>query len=869
MKLCQTDHRDHFPCCVPSRFPSPDLSDRRGWGRALVQSGPRTGLPLVIALALSVLLASSGHALVFVVNSLGNAPDEVGSVGDGQCSTGADITLDDGQLEPECTLLAAIEEANAWPGRDQIHFSNPVIFDDVTGVAALEQTLFEADITDPVDIDGRTAPTYVEGESPKILVQSVDPSLGTAFAFEAGSEDSTIRAIAIQNYTFGVAFSGTDGAWIDGCDLGYFAPITPLQGTVDGNGIGIYVGAGAIDTHIGKKIENGEFQGIGNVISGNEEGIWAAGDTISIVGNKIGTNRSGAQTQTLIGTPLGNEIGVLSRRASNVRIGRSILVPVGGGTPVILEYRGSLGNVISGNVQDGILIVGGGRPGDLFSVSVQANTIGTDLAGNVALPNGGDGISIFGGSAPILIGSPLADPNIISGNGGSGISNNSFGDVTMEIVRNHIGVDEAGVLPLSNGAYGIHMNDAGDLLIESNVVGGNVEGGIKIGDPLNPSLIALHDIHIEDNWIGSNPTGDKFGNGGPGIHIDPPDLSPGFLTIEGNYVGDNASGIELRNLEATTTVVGNFVGTNDVGVDLGNRGEGILAEKLSRIVLIGSTLSGGNVVGWNSGHGIAIAPSTIATGIYSNDIGVSPNGSPAPNALDGIHVLLDAAAPLDSRVTIGASLLEPDVFVQNPSNRIAFNLRNGISLEPDALATMRGNEFKGNGLLAIDLDEDGASPNDPADADAGANWLQNFPDLDESNSSVNWQTGNLDLRFLVDSDPSSSDFPLKVDFYLADASGTQAEQFLGSSDYEAADAQAWRDVTIDPQIPFPANVHQVVAIATDASGNTSEVGPPIEVPEPNFVSALLLSAGVLARGVGCRRRSCDGRRAPRPPQRDV
>ncbi len=53
-----------------------------------------------------------------VVNSTGGAPDLI--AGDGTCDTGNLVGSD-----PECTLRAAIQEANALAGPDTINFDIP------------------------------------------------------------------------------------------------------------------------------------------------------------------------------------------------------------------------------------------------------------------------------------------------------------------------------------------------------------------------------------------------------------------------------------------------------------------------------------------------------------------------------------------------------------------------------------------------------------------------------------------------------------------------------------------------------------------------------------------------------------------------
>jgi len=66
---------------------------------------------IIIAITLlGVFLSGSAHAAVFTVNSASDGVDA--SPGDGICHTGTAV--------PTCTLRAAIEEANALSGADEI-----------------------------------------------------------------------------------------------------------------------------------------------------------------------------------------------------------------------------------------------------------------------------------------------------------------------------------------------------------------------------------------------------------------------------------------------------------------------------------------------------------------------------------------------------------------------------------------------------------------------------------------------------------------------------------------------------------------------------------------------------------------------------
>jgi parallel beta-helix repeat protein len=84
------------------------------------------------------------------VNSIGDASDR--DPADGICDTGATI-LRDSTSEPECTLRAAIEHANAREGKDRVFFNIPGTTTPViTPMHALPS------ITDTVIIDGTTQP---------------------------------------------------------------------------------------------------------------------------------------------------------------------------------------------------------------------------------------------------------------------------------------------------------------------------------------------------------------------------------------------------------------------------------------------------------------------------------------------------------------------------------------------------------------------------------------------------------------------------------------------------------------------------------------------------------------------------------------
>src|SRR5215210_2471894 len=82
-------------------------------------------LALVVAVSLGMLASTKpAHAKTFTVNSTRDDP-AVGSTANGVCDTGFTFTEEPLTGQKECTLRAAIQEANATTGADTIAFGIP------------------------------------------------------------------------------------------------------------------------------------------------------------------------------------------------------------------------------------------------------------------------------------------------------------------------------------------------------------------------------------------------------------------------------------------------------------------------------------------------------------------------------------------------------------------------------------------------------------------------------------------------------------------------------------------------------------------------------------------------------------------------
>ena len=387
----------------------------------------------------------------FVVNSTGDSVD--GATADGVCDTGGTNS----QSATECTLRAAIEQANAHAGPDSIHFNLPTTeLGYGSGVWLISPGAELPTVTDEVEIDGTTQPEWTA--TPVIELEGT--SAGSfADGIRIAASDVTVRSLAINRFDGdGIEVgSGAANAVIAGNHLGVDA-----TGLVDrgNNARGIDLGAGSGPTTVG-----GTVAADRNVISGNgDDGIiiWDSSNNV-IIHNFIGTDATGnvslpnaSDGIALGGTSAGNTIGqpangnVLSGngndgvendalgaanviQANTIGLGADGTTVVANGRHGIVIYNGANttevggasgageGNVISANIQQGIHINGNSNPATSGNV-IQGNLIGTNAAGTAARPNGDAGIRVYGGAPGTVIGGASAGlGNVISGNATDGI----------------------------------------------------------------------------------------------------------------------------------------------------------------------------------------------------------------------------------------------------------------------------------------------------------------------------------------------------------------------------------------------------------------------------------------------------------------
>jgi hypothetical protein len=352
----------------------------------------------------------------------------------------------------------------------------------------------------------------------------------------------------------------------------------------------------------------GDFlAGEGNVVSGNGwRGIRLSGSNTAnnvIAGNILGADPSGMHA-----TPNG-ETGILVEAGAHHNT-------IGGTLP-------GYGNLISGNIQQGIVILGNGTDHN----TIQGNLIGTDLTGDGLLGNG-MGIHISEGPNNTLIGGDSLDArNIIAGNGGSGIDIAGIGTDDNLVQGNYIGVNRLGTASLPN-YYGVFISDGakrsivgGDTPNLRNVISGNQSVGVLINGSFTSGSV------VQGNYIGTDSSGtEAIPNLSHGIEIanSKDTLIGGVMPENGNLISSNlGAGIAVMGNSSTgNTVQGNYVGSDWTGEKaLGNGRQGILLDVNAHNNEIGGELAGaGNLIRFNMEGGVKLAPQSLNNLLTGNRI---------------------------------------------------------------------------------------------------------------------------------------------------------------------------------------------------------------------------------------------------------
>jgi len=854
------------------------------------------------AAAPPVAAAPEAPAQLFVVNT--GLDYEDCNPGNGACDPG---TWDVGHTvctpaPGVCTLRAAIQEANASAGADEIKFNS--VAQAIRPTSALPY-ISDAIVIDGIDIvlnrsvrlDGELAPVGTNG---LYLVASNSTIRGMTITGFKG--DGTLNGCGIavdgDNNVIEGNFLGTNAAGdsnlgngnsgiiiVEGADGNRIGGTTPAQrNVISGNyGHGVQIGnavvhAGAsnnriIGNYIGVAPDGetplgngytgvavfyttstnnqigGTATGERNIIAGNgQHGVGLDQGTSGnlVVGNYIGTNVSGT-------TELPNAaVGILIHQASNNTVGgtiaaaRNIIAASGrSGVEISDLPYGALAVNNAAVTTESLVSYGVQRPGEpavpaaaptALTASangniIQGNYIGLDASGTQAFFNVGNGIIIHNGSSNQIGGTAGGAGNVIAGNRGNGILIQAVSGYTATgnlVQGNLIGVDATGLAMLANGVNGVAIYNAsyntigGTTTDARNVIAGNVGNGVEIGAGEGG---AAEGNLVQGNLIGLNASGMTLApNDYSGVMIYDASLNTigGTEAGAGNVIaGNGQNGITVQAVNGTAlsnTIQGNLIGTYQDGSftdpdevpgsgdDPGNRLLGVGLESASGNQIGGATLAARNIIVGNALGGIYVfRPGATANQIQGNFIGLLADQTPAGNGGIGIWI------SQGSRNLIGGT--------GAATNTIAFNGDVGVLIADNAISnTLQGNTIYLNTGRPVDLEGDGFTPNDPGDADVGANQRQNFPDILAVKDTI--VTGTLS---------SAPNTTYRLDFFAYEVCDAFREFPVGYGDGEeyltfknvTTDAKGDAAFTVTLASALPAG-YAVAATATDPAGNTSE-----------------------------------------------
>ncbi|HVM50896.1 MAG TPA: hypothetical protein VMU04_22905 [Candidatus Acidoferrum sp.] len=821
----------------------------------------------------------------------------------GACGSAATLTVTNTNPSGLGSLQQAILDANATNGLDTIVFQIPG-----SGVHTISPTNILPAITDSVNIDGTTQPGYAG--TPLIEINGVNAgSTSDGFRLQAGT--NMIVGLVINNFggagihiqapsasnVIQANFIGTDatgllsrgnglttprhsGVWLDGSGdnlVGgiYSSNANVISGngdsgvyllncsgnTVQGNLIGTTLsGTTAIGNrtngiglyNAGTNQIGGTSAGAGNVTSGNGwNGINLYGANSSgnqIQGNYVGTTHSGT-------TALPNIAAGINLNAAPANL-------IGGTDP-------GAGNLVSGNGQGGISLLGPGANGNL----IQGNLVGTDASGRLPLGNAYSGVTVLVGNSNLVGGTSAAARNIISANNQAGVylSTNSMCNLVQ---GNYIGVDATGGSVLANAINGISIDSASSNTIGGaspgarNIISGNKNYGIEVFNATATSNT------FQGNFIGTDVTGlTALANKYWGIYIQSPGNTVGGTgSGAGNLVsGNGQGGVFLSGALATNNMVqGNLIGTTASGTAaLGNGGAGVGITSAAGNLVGGTAPGAGNVLSANGDAGVFLYLSgTTGNHVQGNTIGADITGNSAlPNVYEGVYAergstnLIGGTAPgagnlisgngtrgiwftnsswnvvqgnligtkRDGATGLGNTDHSVECEVGACNNLIggAGSAGNTIAWAQSGFAGVRirdgstnnailGNSIFSNGALGIDLGTAGPNPNVSCGTGTGANMAENYPVLSQAVSGSG--TG---IRGVLNSRANAS---FVLQFFanpVCDSSGYGEGQIYLGQKTVATGTHCTNSFVADLPVEVPVG-YVITATATDVANNTSE-----------------------------------------------
>ncbi len=586
-----------------------------------------------------------------------------------------------------------------------------------------------------------------------------------------------------------------------------------------------------------------------NLISGNDSIGVAINNSNNnvVVGNIIGANLSGNDT-------LPNLIGVYVN---------------GGSGNIIGQGAANQGNLISGNTTAGVILEN--NPSNTI---IKNNLFGTDNTGNAVLNNATTtfGVLVKNTTTTNTIGGDITtswDRNVFANqiyNIGLSYSEN------QNVEGNYIGVSKDGSSYLGNNTYGVYIKGG-----QNNIIGNttnSVNRNVITNCDNNIFLDSTTNNQIANNYIGNNINANGIYTGavqGVGIRIDSASTSntigPNNI-ISGNNVGVRISG----NGTNDNVLIGNHIGVdyfgnaglaNDIGV--------VIAGGAKSNIIGGVNAGDRNIVSGNNlavGVGLSITDAgtdnnkvinnyfglgvngttsipnvysiTIVNGAQNNLIGGSTSDSINYMCNDGFGISINSGASNNyvrgnkigrNASNFYAGIVNNAITIDNANNNVIGGLNTGEgNLIVNSGATgivlltnannnkVLGNSIYDNGGLAIDINNDGPTPDNTTGIQSNVQMPEIIQAFDCNGGSNNVQVGVVLEGLTVGND-------YIIEFYdntpNGDPSGYgEAKSFIERFTHTALSSTDTVAFSLSPSIPINVILS---ASLTSQTGGTSEM----------------------------------------------
>ncbi len=617
----------------------------------------------------------------------------------------------------QCSLRAALEVVTraGYVGSHTIKF-------DISGAGI--HTIMPGSalpaITAQVILDGSSQSGY--SSAPLIEINGINTGATDGLVFAAGSDGSTVRALAINRFfKAGVKFVSSNNT-LTGCYIGILADgITPdpngrqdtgvhITGSLNRIGGATSLERNVIAANRTTQVLIDTASAMNNTVIGNyiaviADGEGAAGGTYGVLithgasGNHIGG--SSDQEKNLIGGP-GQGIQIEENANGNFVTHNVIRLSMLG-----VAIRGASNNTIGGGFGEANTIVDN-EQGGVFISNIDGDNDASHTQNNKVVNNTiGDFDNDPGTNQAtgIVIGVATNNDigvrnsigvgyigNIISGNSNVGIRLLA-GAVNNRLEGNVVGLDIGFNTARPNGS-GIEIFGSQNKVI-NNFISGNTENGISIQRENNNTPFPQENT-IHTNFIGTNVAGDTaMANGGDGIYVDGMHNQIGDSTLRHRNLISGNGGHGVHIINDSNTVRYNYIGINRAGdAGLGNTGAGIFVDGASDNKLISNVVSANNIgilVSASPEHNTAptntiIQGNRIGTNLQGDgalgnlQIGIGVGNKATNTMIGGVDAETGAPAPnlisgnLGIGISVGAAPGEFAILVRPDGTKIQGNL---------------------------------------------------------------------------------------------------------------------------------------------------------------------------------------------------